>query len=126
MLAFKNEKDSEFPDFENKSNYEFSAFVDYELSKVSEDLSIDDFRKIVDEFWKINTFAEKIAVMYAQQKKKVMFIVPVTTSVDYLLEIGFLLGVHKQVIKANGMLDILSVRTGVDNYDGSLHYFFPR
>ncbi len=126
MLAFKNEKDSEFSDFENKSNYEFSAFVENELSKDSEDLSIDDFRKIVDEFWKINTFAEKIAVMYAQQKKKVMLIVPVTTSVDCLLEIGFLLGVHKQVIKVNGMLDISSVRTGVDNYDGSLHYGFPR
>ena len=32
------------------------------------------------------------------------------------------LGEHKQVIEANGMLNILSVRTGIDTYDGSLHY----
>ena len=126
MLALKNENDFEFSDIENKLSYEYSAFVEYELSKDSEDLSLDDFRKIVNEFWKTNTFAEKIAVMYAQQKKKVMLIVPVRTSVDELLDIGFFLGEHKQVIQANGMLNILSVRTGIDTYDGSLHYGYPR
>ena len=126
MLALKNENDFEFSEIENESSYEFSVFVEYELSKDTEDLSLNYLRKIVDEFWKTNTFAEKIAVMYAQQKKKVMLIVPVRTSVDDLLEIGFFLGEHKQVIEANGMLNILSVKTGIDTYDGSLHYGFPR
>ena len=92
MLALKNENDFEFSEIENESSYEFSVFVEYELSKDTEDLSLNYLRKIVDEFWKTNTFAEKIAVMYAQQKKKVMLIVPVRTSVDDLLEIGFFLG----------------------------------